>query len=154
MRETISLWYDRRVYRVDARLTKKQARRILERGAPDLGFEMRGREPWLWQVGDIIRFSPELEVEILKVHAHHGRWRVNYLVRDHRPKLLGKQTGYTDDPGRAINVTNYDEDGFHREVEAVEPPEKRPEQETAEAQARKVKARRDPYRPERHGKAA
>lgn len=138
--EKTSLWYNRRVWRVDGRMTKQQARRILEAGAPDMSYEMRGQEQWLWQKGDIIWFSTELEVEILKVNAHKGRWRVNYLVRDHRPKLLGKQTGYTDDPGRAIAAKTYDEDGIHREAEAVEAPEKDPEQDRIEAHERRLRS--------------
>lgn len=142
-----TIWFNRRLYHIDSRMTDKQARRILERGAPDLSYEMRGQHPWLWKPGDRIVFSPELEVEILKVHGYRGRWRVNYLVKDHRPKLLGKQTGYTDNPTRAISITQNDEQhGFQYEAEAVDPPVKSRDQETAEFRCRAEKRKAQPVK--------
>ena len=142
MNEETTLWHERRIWRVDGRLSKKQARRILDRGAPDLGHDIVEGQPCQWVKGEVVRFSPELEVEILKVSKRDGRWSINYLVRDLRPKLLGRQVGYTDDPSRATKVSEHSEDGWFPELEAVDAPEKTPEQEQSEFEIRKARTRR------------
>lgn len=118
--EPLQFWHDRKLRIVDGRLTKKQAEGFLNGQAPDLSYPMDGPDPYLWQEGDQIVLIPTLlSFTVTKLRARAGRWEVIYVLQDHRPLLLGKRAGYTDDPGRAIDVT----DTGHRgtEPEAIDP---------------------------------
>lgn len=108
-REVTTFWYDRKLRTVDGRLTTDQAIRLLKGGAPTLTHPMNGPQPdpaW-WQVGDQAELVPyQLSIEITKLTAKAGNWRASYLIRDYRPKLLGRRTGFTTDPTKAIGATD------------------------------------------------
>lgn len=122
MRETITFWHDRRIYRVDARLTKKEARRLLEGGAPVIVRPIEGQKPCPFKVHDRFEIAPHhLWIEVTKVTAKAGEWRVGYRIIDFRPNLMGNKAGFTTDQRRAIKTVDTDEKGQRRkEPEYVE----------------------------------
>lgn len=93
------------------KLGPKFARAILAGKAPALTDEPKLEQG---QVVDLHRYAP-FEIEAQRVWITVGRWmkagRWAYLLHDHRPRHLGRQTGYTDRSSRAIGSGDRSESG-------------------------------------------
>jgi hypothetical protein len=103
-------------------LEPKAIRRLIAGGAPDIGHPVVGQEPCRLEVGQVVVIEKHrLWITITRVTAKAGRWRVEYRISDHRPRLLGKKVGYADHAARALRATYVDQEDIRRdELEAVE----------------------------------
>jgi len=123
---------------VDGRIGPTTARKLLNGKVPNLTYPISGQEPCQFNEGEeIIIEIYRLWIRISKVEPRHGKWRIEYVLADYRPNLLGKKVGYTHNPQRALRADYTDPDDVrHDELEATDQVEKHPAQERNEMKAR------------------
>lgn len=99
-------------------LTKKQRTAFLDGKSPNLDAAIDS--PPTFAIGTVIQIAPQFEIEIQSIKLRKQKWRVEYLIRDDRPRLLSKRSprsesgkskrhwrpdeehGYTTQPGLGI----------------------------------------------------
>ena len=141
MTDSVSYRHDNRTMWVDARLGPAMARKLLNGRVPNLSYAIVGRSPCKFTEGEVIVIDPHrLWITISTVRARHGKWQVEYVLADHRPRLLGKKVGYTHNPRQALRTSYRDEDGdLHDELEVVGSVEKVRDAEASESEIRRLK---------------
>lgn len=122
---TLTFWHDRRLWHVDGRFTRKQAKDLIDnKKFPSLDYQMVGQDRYLWREGDHAIIDPcRLEITITSVEGRGGWWRVKYRIMDARPNLLGRAGDYTDNPTESIGTSKVLSGGTLRieEPEAIDP---------------------------------
>jgi hypothetical protein len=101
------------------KLGQKFAREILNGKAPALTDEPELEQGQLVDLHDIVPFEVQPHQVTIRISGFTkgGRW--SYVLRDHRPTLLGRQSGYTDRPDRAIKArgSEYEPESVTGEVQ-------------------------------------
>jgi hypothetical protein len=120
----LTFWYDRRLWHVDGRFTREQAKQLIKgERFPNLDYPIVGQHPYLWQENDHAIIDPcRLEITVTSVEGRGGMWRVRYSVMDARPNLLARGNGYTDRQTDSIGSSDRAMPGnLHSEPEAIDP---------------------------------
>lgn len=102
---TVSFWHERRRLYVDDRLTVKQAKRLLDGGAPHLVYPIKEQQPCPVKVGERFTIVPhQFWIEVTKITAKAGEWRVTYRIIDYRPRFMERTNGTTHNRAQAFGV--------------------------------------------------
>jgi hypothetical protein len=136
---------------IDERIGPTTARKFLSGKVPNLSYDLEGQRPCIFTEGEQIVIEPHrFWIVISRIRAKAGRWNVEYILADHRPNLMGKKTGYTHNPRRAMRADYTDPGGDrHDELEAVTDVARSLEQERTEMENRKTRATLERLKSER-----
>lgn len=119
-----TFWHDRRLWKADERLPVDFAKQIIDDKAPaKLMLPKQGNWPCQVAAGDVLVIDKTvLWLEATNVESDGKHWKITYRLVDHRPHLLARRSGYTDQPHRAIGANDRAAPGSLRvEPESVDP---------------------------------
>lgn len=119
-----TFWHDRRLWKADDRIPAEFAKQIIDdKAPPKLTLPKQGNWPCQVAPGDVLVIDKAvLWLDVTNVESDGNDWKVSYRLNDHRPHLLARRSGYTDQPHRAIGANDRAATGSLRdEPEAVDP---------------------------------